>query len=89
MASTNATIKSLNMKVLSLQRQVTSANESRNTAFQKAAMFAVALTRAVSPTNGMLCCPFCEADLRQPNSHEEDCVVRSAYTLLEHHTERK
>ncbi len=87
MASTNATIKSLNMKVLSLQRQVTSANESRNTAFQKAAMFADALTRAVSPTNGMLCCPFCEADIGQ--SHEEDCVVRSAYTLLEHHIERK
>lgn len=87
MASTNATIKSLNMKVLSLQRQVTAANESRNTAFQKAAMFADALIRAVSPTNGMRYCPFCNSDIGR--QHEEDCVVRSAYTLLEHHTERK
>lgn len=84
MPSHNSVIKSLNMRVVALQRQVTAANFDRNMAFQQALVFADALIETVRPSNGVRECPFCKADLGQDEAHAETCVLCTAHTLLNH-----
>lgn len=83
MPSRNSTVKSLNLRIVALQRQVTAANEDRNAAFQKALVLADALFEVYKNYTQKECdCPFCGQE--DYNEHTPGCVMRIVLPLMEH-----